>query len=247
MPGESAVGSSSFDIGLAIFLSISVGVDSYTGHGRLVHQPPAQRRPIGSNTSMSLVDSNRFCYNSLHDIESTWWVGVWIITCNGIKIDKTSESAVEEAEEQKRLARRHFPQTMRSTSDRPTGRYRSSLLSANAVLESLIQHFPTPLFVCGVLLDRARDQLLGCYQEAEVNAKIDNHAFDGIHGKINAYFERAVAKSSDHQLCYLDKLIPLLKQLAREDDERSSRFKAGGGVGKKRKLSERDSGRFRPC
>ena len=39
------------------------------------------------------------------------------------------------------------------------------------------------------LLDRARDQLLGCYQEVEVSTKIGNHAFDGIHGKINGYFE----------------------------------------------------------
>jgi len=64
------------------------------------------------NDWSGLLDSDGFRYNSLHDIESTWWVGVWIITCNEIEMDNPSESAVRRAEQQKRLARRYFPQTM---------------------------------------------------------------------------------------------------------------------------------------
>ena len=56
-----------------------------------------------------------FHYNPLHDIESTWWVGVWTITCNGIIEDEGPGEAVIHAEEQKRLARLYFLQTVQST------------------------------------------------------------------------------------------------------------------------------------
>jgi hypothetical protein len=67
---------------------------------------------LEDNDWLGLVNSDGFRYNSLHDFESTWWAGVWIITCNEIKTDHLSESAMRQAEQQKQLARQYFPQTM---------------------------------------------------------------------------------------------------------------------------------------
>jgi hypothetical protein len=156
------------------------------------------------NDWSGLLDSDGFQYNSLHDIESTWWVGVWIITCNEIEMDNPSESAVRRAEQQKRLARRYFPQTMRSTD-------RSSLLFANTTLGWLIKRLPKPFAACGTMLDRARSHLVQTYQEVEALPKIDSQRFDGMHSTINGYLQRAIVESKEIQICSLDELLSSLK------------------------------------
>src|ERR1700683_3560536 len=105
------------------------------------------------NDWSGLVGSDGFRYNSLHDIESTWCVGVWIITCNQIEMDNPSESVAGQVENQKRVAQRYFSQTTQSTN-------RSSLLSTNATLGRLIQNLPKPFTTCGTMLDRARSHLV---------------------------------------------------------------------------------------
>jgi hypothetical protein len=151
-----------------------------------------------------LVDSNGFRYNPFHDIESTWWVRVWIITCNVIKMDNPSESVVKQAKQQKQLARRYFPQTMRSTD-------RSSLLFATIKLGQLIERLPKPFAACGTMLDQAKSHLVRSYQEVEALPDINSWQFDDIHSTINGYLQRAILESKKIRICYLDELLSSLK------------------------------------
>jgi hypothetical protein len=152
--------------------------------------------------------SHLFRYNPLHNIESTWWIGVWIITCNGVMEDKRS---VEDVEKQKRRAREFFPKTTRSAD-------RLSLLSANTLLGSLIEQLPGAFLGAGSVLDWGRAKLLGRYKQAEAHFKIDEKAFHGIHAQISLVLERAIKESGQIQLCYLDQLILLLKQDLEQED-----------------------------
>lgn len=191
-----------------------------------------------------LVDSNKFRYNPFHDIESTWWVGVWIITCNVIEMDNPSESVVKQAKQQKQLARRYFPQTMRSTD-------RSSLVFAPTKLGQLIERLPKPFAACGTMLDRAKSHLVRSYQEVEVHPDINSWQFNGIHSTINGYLKRAIVESREIRICYLDELLSSLKNdtpnkllppdVALPIGTRRSNRLSDKGAGTKRGLSEIDS------
>ena len=157
--------------------------------------------------------SKLFHYNPLHDIKSTWWIGVWTITCNGVMEDKRS---VEDVEMQIRCARAFFPKATRSAD-------RLSLLSANAVLKSMIEE-PEAFFGVGSVLDWGRAKLLERYHQAEAHYKIDEKAFHGIYALISLALERAIKKSGQIQLCYLDRLIPLLKQDLEQKDIANKKF-----------------------
>jgi hypothetical protein len=112
--------------------------------------------------------------------------------------------SVEDVEMQIRCARAFFPKATRSAD-------RLSLLSANAVLKSMIEE-PEAFFGVGSVLDWGRAKLLERYHQAEAHYKIDEKAFHGIHAPISLALERAIKKSGQIQLCYLDRLILLLKQ-----------------------------------
>jgi len=86
------------------FMSVEVVSQCY-----LFQSPPySVLDPEEYANEASTAQSKSFRYNYLHDIESMWWIGVRSIACNGIIEDKQSERAVENAEEQKPLARQYL-------------------------------------------------------------------------------------------------------------------------------------------
>jgi hypothetical protein len=116
-------------------------------------------------------------FNCLHDLESVWWIAVWVL------FHHTPMDNKEDCSTQILRAAQLFP---------PAG---NSEMRVGAFLAGTIRYIVgdlAPAFQPGAIkmLD-ARTQLILCYKAAEKGSPIDEIVFNGIHESLVAIWQKA--------------------------------------------------------
>src|SRR6267154_3390760 len=109
------------------FMSIEVAVQRYLFHPRQsrpsnfiekVQEIKQLKERAATSTERNQPTIFPFAHNHLHDLESLWWVTVWIVFYNHFsksqQPDEVPLSNLQEAERQFGLARTLFPSVMKS-------------------------------------------------------------------------------------------------------------------------------------
>jgi hypothetical protein len=136
-----------------------------------------------------------FRSNCLHDLESAWWIAVFILFCNRDKSkeDQWLEPETKQADKQLLVVQQMFPRVLGSTS-------RYKIFSERGIFSDAVQLLPSRFVKAGSKLDVARYLLVERYQRAEAGAVIDREAFNGINEQMVEILDIAIKESGDTPL-----------------------------------------------
>jgi hypothetical protein len=152
-----------------------------------------------------------FKFNCIHDLESTWWIALWVLFHHTPRDDKEDRSA------QIARATRLFPPTG-SSNDRITA-------FVLGILEFEVLH---PAFQrLAEYLITARRLLVERYQKAEKESSIDATAFVGLHEKLRAIWQNALEASEGIQYQFV--APPRNRDEDRNSEERIPKKRRTGG------------------
>ena len=145
-------------------------------------------------------DNPPFHYNPLHDMESIWWIGSWILFCHR---DKPIQSDVDlqAAQHQMQDVQLLFPRTLKSFN-------RFDKFSGQKDFQDGFNSLPTSFFTHAKQLEKVRVELLTRYVAAEADTKLNEAAFANIHADFMSLMEDAEAESQDLKLFPLNRILP---------------------------------------
>jgi hypothetical protein len=168
----------------------------------------SRRLTIGPNfTRQDAPHLPPFQSNYLHDVESAWWVAVFILFCNRDKSEREQllEPEASQADKQLLAVQQMFPRVLGSTS-------RHEIFSQEQVFFDAVKHLPSRFVAAGSKLDVARYLLVERYEQAEAGAVIDKAAFLGINKLMIEILDFAIKESGDTPLFSLFEIVKMLRQ-----------------------------------
>jgi hypothetical protein len=177
----------SFVQGTLDFMSVEVELEKYLFVPRVNIVTDIKGR-------VTLPTTRVFRYNPLHDLESLWWVALWMILNHR---DSRDEVAHSSADQQAGYARLFFPGSLRDAG-------RIEVLTIENTLCDALHVLPPSFQFIAVQLEAVRRCLVDQYKEAEANAEINPAAFQGIHALFLNYLANAKNNSQEVKLCLLD-------------------------------------------
>ena len=124
----------------------------------------------------------RFRYNPLHDMESLWWIAVYLVINREVDVEDTSDEVAARLIQQKRFAAQLF--------HRKDERY-LAITSNNFFLRHLPQLHPS-LSTVGSMLFETLVLLCDAYLEAEKSDVPDCRAADDLHEEFHRCFQTAM-------------------------------------------------------
>jgi hypothetical protein len=142
-----------------------------------------------------------FRYNPLHDLESLWWIAVWMMFNHRTEREPSSE----DEESQSRYAERLFPRII-------DGSGRLDALKNHVVFLNMLLCLPEAFYTAASKLESIRQALVQHYYLAEGDTEINEAAFRDIHELFLKEFSLAKGAVGDVQLRPLTK-IHTLKRL----------------------------------
>ncbi|KAF8576249.1 hypothetical protein K439DRAFT_1664701 [Ramaria rubella] len=166
-------------------------------------------------------------YNPLHDLESLWWICVWMILFHRTGSSEPDDQELELAWKQYRVHQEIFPGTLKSSTSRTVA------LMSNGRLINLLWDISIPES-CGLAawqLENVRIKLLDRYHQAERGTTIDTTAFAGIHQEFVQAFETARGSSGDTKLRSLAVILSGKKR-EREEEKKHGKSNIDGAVRK---------------
>jgi hypothetical protein len=113
-----------------------------------------------------------FRYNPLHDVESIWWIGVWLLFCHRDTATMV-EASLKDAQAQLLHVQKPFPRVLKSFDRVEKFQSRNGFFSG---ISFLPESFRRP----AKQLELGRRELLQCFYKAEAGLEIDQTAFEGI-------------------------------------------------------------------
>jgi hypothetical protein len=152
-----------------------------------------------------------FSHNHLHDLESLWWVAVWILFYNHFSKEETSSRSVtlHDAEQRLRLAQTLFPPVRGSDTCRD---------GFQTVFQKKYYKLPEDNRPFGANLDVIRQLLITQYNDVEANLpeSIDpDSSDDEIYNGFKMIFSELKSDSDGLKLEYLPKIY---KELSKEEN-----------------------------
>jgi hypothetical protein len=206
-------------------MSIEVAVQSYLF-------PPSRPVPSGTEIKQRLSGTVRhptaevpFSHNHLHDLESLWWVAVWVVFYNYFSKTMLSDDhlpfAYKDVQEHLKQTRILFPSILKSTDRRDT--FLTSFVKACSAL-------PTNKVDICLLLDGLREILIGEYKviEAGLPLSVDsNSSDDGIYETFRDIFSSLKTVYHDIVLVFIPEVYRRLRKRQRSESIN------GAGVPKK--------------
>jgi hypothetical protein len=114
-----------------------------------------------------------FRYNPLHDLESLWWIAVWMMfTHRDDRVEQ--EPSNEDEESQSRYAERLFPRII-------NGSGRLDALKNHVVFLNMLLCLPEAFYAAASKLESIRQTLVEHYYLVEGGTEINEAAFGTIH------------------------------------------------------------------
>jgi len=212
------------------FMSIEVAAQKFlfrprvSGQSANVIEIVRRARGVVQNSTAPVP----FCHNHLHDLESLWWVTVWVVFYNHFSTTWRSGDEpplnIKNAEHQLKLARILFPSVMKST-DRQNG-FQTSIQETCVGLPS------NKMGIC-VYLDGLRDILIKHYTviESSLPQSINpNSSTDDIYDDFKIVFSSSENDYTDFVLVFIPEIYA---QLRREKRPRSESMNDIGVVAQK--------------
>jgi len=188
------------------FMSIEVAAQKFlfrprvSGHGANVTDIVQRARGVLQNITAPLP----FSHNHLHDLESLWWVAIWIVFYNHFskaqRSDNESPFKLTDAEHHLKLARIFFPSILKST-DRQNG-FQTSI-------QETCFGLPSSKTVICVYLDGLRDILIRHYTviESTLLRSIDPNASTAdIYEDFKIIFSSSKNDYSDFVLAFIPEI-----------------------------------------
>ena len=215
------------------FMSIEVAAQSF------LFPPP--RPGLGLNDFddfVKAIESDKaptgvpFSHNHLHDLESLWWVAVWVVFHNNFFGGKSSGDhpsiTLQDAESQVQLARTLFPPVLKST-DRLVG------FQSSESFKKACDGLPRSKKAICARLNGLREFLTNQYKviEAGYPLSVDPSASnDEIYEIFTRVF--STSKTDSHGL-ELDYIPGIFAKLSKEENMKRTRSKSttDGGVARK--------------
>ncbi|KAF8582551.1 hypothetical protein K439DRAFT_1635200 [Ramaria rubella] len=156
-----------------------------------------------------------FHYNPLHDLESLWWIGVWMMFYHRPTVEQNDQEQIdkeyEAAIEQYKIHQNIFPGFLNSAS-------RSRTLTLSTELASNLDSLPNSCYKVALRLNRARRILVKAYQTAEAGPEINESAFIGIHQQLLESYGDAREQSGNIKLRSLTDILQIPKRTREEED-----------------------------
>ena len=178
-------------------------------------------------------DNSPFRYNPLHDMESIWWIGSWILFCHRDKPIQ-SDMDLQAAQHQMQDVQLLFPRTLKSFS-------RFDKFSGPTDFQDGFNSLPTSFLKHAKQLEKVRVALLMCYAAAEADTKLNEAAFANIHADFTSLMENAEAESQDLQLFPLNKIL----RDAKHAETVEGRAVGNGGKSSKKRVKKDTKGKQR--
>jgi hypothetical protein len=173
-------------------------------------------------------DAIPWSHNHLHDLESLWWVAVWMLIYHHFQHSNEPLPGVEEMELSIDQVQTLFPPTMENIRRRDA--FQQTFLD---VYETLPGN-KRPAFL---LLDDLREDLISDYTavESTLPTFINLHAADDddIYEKFQDAFRRIKTENSDYKLLFIPDLIQA-KTAGKIKRPREESFSVTGGSSSKR-------------
>jgi len=152
-----------------------------------------------------------FRFNTIHDLESTWWIAFWVL-CHHVPQDDNGER-----NEQLNDATELFP---------PTGTSSKRLVAfVHGGLTSTIVLLPPVFQENAQWLINARDLLVDRYTTAERGSQIDETAFDNLHEELAQIWAQAKEASSGVKYRFLQAVKRRIMQEPNNHQGSSKRVK----------------------
>jgi hypothetical protein len=129
-----------------------------------------------------------FKFNCLHDLESAWWIALWVLFHHIPLGDDEDHSAQTEQ------AAELFPSVGTSS---------SRIFTFMKGIKPLIQYLPRAFQLSARDLIKARAGLVHHYKLAEKGSSINETAFVGIHEKLRAIWLKAQSESTDIEYTFV--------------------------------------------
>ena len=215
-------GKSSIELqqGTMHFMSIEVAAQVFRFHPpeRITVAEFLDRNPGDVGTARTKVP---FSHNHLHDLESLWWVAVWIVFYNHFEKTETSVT-LENIEKQLKLAQTLFPPILGSnTRD----------LAFQFTFQELCHRLPEDNRPIGVELDLLRRLLISEYiiVEAKFPESVDpDSSKDDIYDAFKLVFSGIASNPHDLKLNFI---ANIRKKLLKSREESLKRARSGSTNG----------------
>jgi hypothetical protein len=167
-----------------------------------------RRETIGPDFTLQATPRlPQFRSNCLHDLESAWWIAVFILFCNRDKSEEEQwlEPETKQADEQLLVVQQMFPRVLGSTS-------RYKIFSQRNLFSDAVQLLPSRFVKAGSKLNVVRYLLVERYEQAEAGAVIDRESFLGINELMLKILDIAIKESDDTPLFSLFEIVKMLRQ-----------------------------------
>jgi hypothetical protein len=167
-----------------------------------------RRETIGPNFTLQATPRlPQFRSNGLHDLESAWWIAVFILFCHRDKSEEEQwlEPETKQADEQLLVVQQMFPRVLGSTS-------RYKIFSERNIFSDAVNLLPSRFIKAGLKLNTARYLLVERYEQAEAGAVIDREAFHGINELMVEILDIAMKESGETPLFSLFGIMKTLRQ-----------------------------------
>ena len=135
-----------------------------------------------------------FSHNPLHDLESLWWVGVWILLCH-YQPDKLRDIKVQKHIE----IIKHFSETLFNNRIDPDSRH-DALIGSALLANTKPAHFSEAVQQLILMLDLFREELIAYYERYKPKKSQDPSFFiPDVHRKFGHVFEDAMKELGSNQ------------------------------------------------
>ena len=145
-------------------------------------------------------------HNYLHDLESLWWVTVWMVTFNDFSTSEKLPTDLSEVENQLMEARKFFPLSLESTT-------RSYFFTVSS---SMMHHNELSLKASTFwFLDRLRQNLLWWYREVESTLPLSvnlDACDDSLYSMFMDAFNTMLQNTPNYSLVFLPGVYEKLRK-----------------------------------
>ena len=183
-------------------MSIEVAAQRFLfrpGRPRVFHIQPDMRETQDNN-------GVPWTHNYLHDLESLWWVTVWMITFNDFCTSEKLPTNLSEVENQLMEARNFFPLSLESTT-------RSYFFTVSS---SMMHHNELSLKASTFwFLDRLRQNLLWWYREVESTLPLSvnlDACDDSLYSMFMDAFNTMLQNTPNYSLVFLPGVYEKLRK-----------------------------------
>ncbi|THH02934.1 hypothetical protein EW145_g6678, partial [Phellinidium pouzarii] len=162
------------------FMSVEVAESRYM----FEPEPNDEDSRSKASLNMGLVRIPVFYYNGIHDMESLWWLPIWMMFFHDIK----SQAMMDESQMRRRVLeiKRLFPRNL------DTGRRISFLMTESSFMQSMLC-LPGYFHVFFSVLSRLRSLLKRFYQKFESTLPTPDHTvLDGLHDLISEVWDMCI-------------------------------------------------------